>query len=339
MSITASDAREKQQVEEKEITFLEAISQALWEELERDKDVFVIGEDVGAYGGAFKVTEGFIDHFGSERIVDTPLAETAIFGAAIGAALMGMRPVAEAQYADFMTCGFDQIVNEAAKFHYRSGHPVPVVFRGPHGGGVRGGPFHSQSPEGWYAHTPGLKVIVPSTPTDAKGLLKSAIRDDNPCVYLEHKYLYRHIKEVVREGDHTIPIGVAEVKREGGDLSIVTYGAMLHKALEAADELEQKGYSIEVVDLRTIHPLDEDTILRSVEKTSRALVLQEDVRTLGIASEVAAVIAEEGFEYLDAPVARLTAPDTPVPFSPPLEDAFIPQTPKIVEAVEKLLAY
>lgn len=340
MSTIAADTQQEGATQTKEVTFLEAISQALWEEMERDKDVFLLGEDIGTYGGAFKVTEGFLEHFGGNRVIDTPLAESAIFGAAIGAALMGMRPVAEAQYADFMTCGFDQIVNEAAKYHYRSGHPVPVVFRAPSGGGVRGGPFHSQSPEAWYAHTPGLKVIVPSTPTDAKGLMKSAIRDNNPVVFLEHKYLYRHVKEVLPDGDYTIPIGSADVKRSGNDLTIVTYGAMVHKALDVAGEMAESGQaSIEVVDLRTLLPLDTETILRSVKKTSRVLLLQEDVRSLGISSEVAAIIAEEGFEYLDAPVVRITAPNAPVPFSAVLEDAFIPQKGQIKEAVERLLAY
>jgi len=322
-----------------EVTFLDAINQALREELDRDQDVFILGEDVAGYGGAFKVTKGLLDDYGPERVIDMPLAEAAIFGSAVGAALMGMRPVAEAQYADFLACGFDYIVNEAAKYHYRSGHPVPVVFRAPSGAGVRGGPFHSASPEAWFAHVPGLKVVVPGTPTDAKGLLKSAIRDDNPVVYLEHKYLYRHEKEVLPDGEYTIPLGKADIKREGTDLSIITYGAMLRRSLDAADQLAEKGHSVEVVDLRTIYPWDSETVLESVEKTSRALLVQEDVRTLGIMSEVAAVIADEGFESLDAPVGRVTAPDTPVPFSPPLEDAFIPTIERIVEAAEKTLAF
>ena len=339
MYMPAVEVDERAAQPKEEVTFLQAISQALWEEMEQDERVFILGEDVGAYGGAFKVTEGFVEHFGGNRVIDTPLAETAIMGAAIGSALMGMRPVAEVQYADFIACGFDQLVNVAAKFHYRSGSPVPMVVRGPSGGGVRGGPFHSQSPEGWFVHTPGLKVVVPATARDAKGLLKAAIRDPNPVLYFEHKFLYRRIKEVLPDGDYTVPLGKADVKREGTDLSIITYGSMLHKALEAADVLDARGISVEVLDLRTLAPLDKEAVLETVAKTNRALLLQEDVRVLGIMSEVSAILAEEGFGNLDAPVVRITAPHTPVPFSPPLEDFFIPQVPGIVEAAEKLAAY
>jgi 2-oxoisovalerate dehydrogenase E1 component beta subunit len=320
-----------------EATYLIAIAEALWEEMERDDRVFMLGEDIGVYGGAFKVTEGFIDRFGPERVMDTPICEETIVGMAVGAAMEGYRPVAEFQYADFMTSGFDELVTVAGKYHYRSGVPLPAVFRGPSGGGVRASNFHSNNPEPFFAYTPGLKVICPAFPTDAKGLLKAAIRDDNPVVYLEHKWIYRRIKEVVPEDpDFTVPIGKADVKRDGEDVSIICYGAMVHRALEAAQELEEQGISAEVLDLRTVWPLDERAILESVEKTSRALVLYESHRAFGIGSEVSAVIAEDGFELLDAPVMRLAPPNVPVPFSPPLEDAFIPQVEDIVGAVQKL---
>ena len=324
--------------EKGEATFLQAISEALWEEMERDERVFMMGEDIGVYGGAFKVTEGFIDRFGKERVMDTPIAEETIVGAAIGAAFTGLRPVAELQYADFIANGFDELVNVAGKYHYRTGHSVPIVIRGPSGGGVRASAFHSQSPEPWFAHTPGIKVVVPAFPYDAKGLLKSAIRDDNPVVFFEHKWIYRRIREAIPAPgeDYTVPIGEAKVQRDGDDLSIVTYGAMVHKALEAAEDLADEGISVEIVDLRSVQPLDTETILRSVEKTSRALVLYESHRQYGIGSEVAAVIAEEGFEALDAPVARLAPPNAPWPFSPTLEDAFLPQVDDIVEAVRNL---
>ena len=319
--------------EDGQATYLIAIAEALWEEMERDPAVFMLGEDIGVYGGAFKVTEGFLDHFGAERVMDTPIAEDTIIGMSVGAAMEGMRPVAEL----FITCGFDELVAVAGKYHYRSGVPLPFVVRGPSGGGVRGSAFHSQNPEPWFAHAPGLKVICPAFPTDAKGLLKAAIRDDNPCVFFEHKWIYRRIKEKVPEDrDFTVPIGKAEVKREGDDVSIITYGAMVHKALEAAEDLAERDVSVEVVDLRTIFPLDTETILESVAKTSRALVLYESLKFLGVGSEVSAVIAEEAFESLDAPVMRLAPPHTPVPFSPPLEDAFIPQVDDIVGAVDRL---
>ena len=320
-----------------EATYLIAIAEALWEEMERDESVFMMGEDIGVYGGAFKVTEGFIERFGAERVMDTPIAEDTFTGIAIGAAMEGMRPIVALQYSDFITCAFDELVAVGGKNHYRSGVPLPIVVRGPSGGGVRGAPFHSQNPEPWFAHAPGLKVICPAFPNDAKGLLKSAVRDDNPCVFFEHKWIYRRIREAVSEDpDFTVPIGSADVKRSGDDVSIVTYGAMVHKALEAAEDLEEQGVSVEVVDLRTITPLDTQTILESVTKTSRALVLYESLRFLGVGAEVSAVIAEEAFESLDAPVMRLAPPDTPVPFSPPLEDAFIPQVEDIVDAVNRL---
>jgi 2-oxoisovalerate dehydrogenase E1 component beta subunit len=323
-----------------EATYLIAVAEALWEEMQRDENVFMLGEDIGIYGGAFKVTEGFIENFGPERVMDTPICEETIVGMSIGAAMEGLRPVAEIQYADFIANGFDELVNVAGKYHYRTGVPLPMVVRGPSGGGVRASSFHSQNPEPWFAHTPGLKVICPAFPSDAKGLLKSAVRDDNPCIFFEHKWIYRRIKEIVsEEPDFLVPIGKAKVQREGTDLSIVTYGAMVHKALEAAEELSHKGISAEIVDLRTITPMDTETILESVSKTSRALVLYESHRFLGIGAEVAAVIAEEAFESLDAPVARLAPPNVPVPFSPTLEDAFLPDVDDIAAAAERLAAY
>jgi 2-oxoisovalerate dehydrogenase E1 component beta subunit len=323
-----------------EATYLIAIAEALWEEMERDERVFLLGEDIGVYGGAFKVTEGFIERFGPERVMDTPIAEETIVGMALGAAMEGLRPVAEFQYADFMSSGFDEITTALARYHYRSGVPAPVVLRAPSGGGVRASSFHSFNPEPWFAHTPGLKVICPAFPGDAKGLLKSAIRDDNPVVFLEHKWIYRRIKELVSEDpDFLVPIGKALVRRPGTDVTIVTYGMMAHQALEAAEVLATKGVSAEVVDLRTIQPLDTQTVLESVAKTSRALVLYESHRFLGVGAEVASVIAEEAFEHLDAPVMRLAPPNVPVPFSPTLEDAYLPQVSDIFDAVNKLSAW
>ena len=323
-----------------EATYLVAIAEALWEEMERDERVFLLGEDIGVYGGAFKVTEGFIERFGPSRVMDTPIVEETIVGTALGAAMEGLRPVAEFQYADFMSSGFDEIVTAAAKYHYRSGVPLPIVFRAPSGGGVRASSFHSFNPEPWFSHTPGLKVMCPAFPGDAKGLLKSAVRDDNPCVFLEHKWIYRRIKEVVSEDvDFLVPIGAAHVRREGTDVSVITYGAMVHRALEAAETLAGKGISAEVVDLRTVHPLDEETVLASVQKTSRALVLYESHRFLGIGAEVAATIAERAFDQLDAPVVRLAPPNVPVPFSPTLEDAYLPQVSDIEAAIDRLAAW
>ncbi len=321
------------------ITMREAISQALWEEMERDPNVLVIGEDIGIYGGAFKITAGMLDHFGEKRIVDTPISESAIVGAAIGAGMMGLRPIAEMQFADFITCGFDQIVNFAAKCRYRWGASVPIVVRAPSGGGIHGGPFHSQNPEAWFVHTPGLKVITPSTAYDAKGLVKSAIRDNDPVIFFEHKALYRRVKEELPQEDYTVPIGKARVFREGSDLSIITYGAMVYVAEEAAAELEKEGISLEIVDLRTLLPIDEETVLESVKKTSRVILLHEDTLTGGIGGEIAARIGEKAFEYLDAPVMRIAAPDTPVPYSPPLEEAFLPNTQKVLEKARQLLGY
>jgi 2-oxoisovalerate dehydrogenase E1 component beta subunit len=301
--------------------------------------VFLIGEDIGVFGGAFKVTAGMFEAFGERRVIDTPVSESAIVGAAIGASLMGLRPVAEMQFADFITCGFDQVVNFAAKCRYRWNAAVPMVLRAPSGGGIHGGPFHSQNPEAWFAHVPGLKVVTPATAYDAKGLIKSAIRDNDPVIFFEHKGLYRRIKEDLPEGEYTVPIGKARVFREGKDLSIITYGAMVYVAQEAAETLEREGVSTEIIDLRTVLPIDEETVLASVRKTSRAILLHEDTLTGGIGAELAARIAERAFEYLDAPVVRIAAPDTPVPFSPPLEEAFLPNAEKVLEKARWLCAY
>jgi pyruvate/2-oxoglutarate/acetoin dehydrogenase E1 component len=320
-------------------TYLEAIREGLMEEMERDPDVFLIGEDIGVFGGAFKVTAGLLDKFGSERVVDTPISESAIVGAAIGAGLMGLRPVAEIQFSDFISCGFDQIVNFAAKTRYRWGASVPIVVRAPSGGGIHGGPFHSQNPEMWFVHTPGLKVVAPATAYDAKGLIKSSIRDNDPVIFFEHKGLYRRIKEELPEGDYTVPIGKAKIYREGHDLTIVTYGAMVYVASEAAEKLAAEGISVEIVDLRTLLPLDEKTVLASVRKTSKVILLHEATMTGGLAGELSARITEKAFEYLDGPVVRITAPDTPVPYSPPLEEAFLPNAAKVIEKARWLFRY
>ena len=320
-------------------TYLEAIREGLWEEMERDPNVFLIGEDIGVYGGAFKVTAGFIEHFGERRVVDTPISEAAIVGAAIGAGLMGLRPVAEMQFADFISCGFDQIVNFAAKCRYRWNASVPMVVRAPSGGGIHGGPFHSQNPEMWFVRTPGLKVVCPATAYDAKGLIKSAIRDNDPVLFFEHKGLYRRIKEDLPAEEFTVPIGKAKVVREGRDLTIVTYGAMVWVALEAADKLAEEGVQVEVVDLRTLVPLDRETVCQSAKKTSKVLLLHEDTRTGGMAGELAATITESVFEYLDGPILRVTAPDTPVPYSPALEEAFLPNAEKVIEKARWLYRY
>ena len=320
-------------------TYLEAIREGLWEEMERDPNVFLLGEDIGVYGGAFKVTSGFLERFGERRVVDTPISEAAIAGAAIGAGLMGLRPVAEMQFADFISCGFDQIVNFAAKCRYRWGAAVPMVVRAPAGGGIHGGPFHSQNPEMWFVRTPGLKVVAPATAYDAKGLIKSAIRSNDPVIFFEHKGLYRRIKEDLPAEEFTVPIGQAKVVREGRDLTIVTYGAMVWVALEAADKLAQEGASLEVVDLRTLLPLDRQTVCESVRKTGKVLLLHEDTRTGGMAGELAASITESVWEHLDGPIVRVTAPDTPVPYSPPLEEAFLPNCGKVVEKARWLWRY
>ncbi|HZP01627.1 MAG TPA: alpha-ketoacid dehydrogenase subunit beta [Terriglobia bacterium] len=321
------------------LTYLEAIRQGIWEEMERDPSVFLLGEDIGHYGGAFKVTAGMLERFGAERVIDTPICESAIVGAAVGAALMGMRPVAEMQFMDFIACAFNQVVNMAAKIHYRWGPAVPIVVRGPSGAGVHGGPFHSQSNEMWFVHTPGLKVVAPATAYDAKGLIKASIRDDNPVIFFEHKFLYRRIKEEVPAEDFVVPLGKAEIRREGTDLTMITYGAMVWTALEAAKVLEKEGISVEVVDLRTLMPYDEETVLGSVRRCNKVILLHEDTRTGGMAGELAALIAEKAFEELDGPVVRVTAPDTPIPFSPPLEEYFLPNVQKVVEAAQRLAAY
>ena len=320
-------------------TYLEAIRQGLWEEMESDPSVFCIGEDIGIYGGAFKVTDGFVHHFGPQRVIDTPIAESAIVGAAFGAALTGMRPVAEFQFMDFIGCAFNQIVNMVAKSHYRWGAPAPLVLRGPAGGGVHGGPFHSQNPEMYFVHTPGMKVVAPATPADAKGLIKSAVRDNNPVLFLEHKFLYRRIKDEVPEGDVTVPIGKARLHREGRDLSIITYAAMVHTAQEAADMLAKDGIEVEILDLRTLSPLDRDAIAETVKKTNKVILLHEDTRTGGLAGEIAAIINEDAFDDLDGPIVRITSLDTPVPFSPPLEHYFLPKVEDVVREARKLHAY
>jgi pyruvate/2-oxoglutarate/acetoin dehydrogenase E1 component len=320
-------------------TYLQAISDGLRSEMQRDKRVFIIGEDVGVYGGAFKVTQGFQEEFGPWRVIDAPLSETAIVGGCTGAAMMGMRPVAEMQFADFISCAWDHLVTVAAKQRYRAGTPVPITVRLPSGGGFSGGPFHSQNPESSFAHIPGLKVVCPATPADAKGLLIEAIHDPNPVLYFEHKHLYRRIKDEVPDERYTVPFGEARTHREGDDISLVTWGAMIYTAEEAAQKLEEEGLSVEIVDLRTLAPWDKDAVLRSVEKTSKALVLHEDTHTGGFGAEIAATIAEEAFESLDAPVRRIAAPDTPVPFSPPLEKAFIPQVEDVVAGLKELAEY
>ena len=321
-----------------EKTYLQAISDGLRQEMRRDKRVFVIGEDVGVYGGAFKVTQGFQEEFGQWRVIDAPLSETAIVGSCTGAAIMGMRPVAEMQFADFISCAWDHLVTVAAKQRYRAGTPVPITVRLPSGGGFSGGPFHSQNPESSFAHIPGLKIVCPATPADAKGLIVSAIEDPNPVLFFEHKHLYRRVKDEVPDERYTVPFGEARTHREGEDITLVTWGAMVYTAEEAAKQLES-DVSVEILDLRTLVPWDKKAVLQSVEKTSKALVLHEDTRTGGFGAEIVATIAEEAFENLDAPVVRLTAPDTPVPFSPPLEKAFIPQVEDVVKGLKELAEY
>ena len=324
-----------------EVTYLEALRQGLREELRRDERVFILGEDVGKYGGAFKVTEGFQEEFGAARVIDTPIAEAAIVGAAAGAAHMGMRPVAEMQFIDFISCAYDMLTNYVATARYRAGLPTPIVVRGPCGGYVRGGPFHSQNPEAAFLHTPGLKIVCPATARDAKGLIKAAIRDDDPVLFFEHKFLYRRIKEQLPEDEEIVtPIGKARVAREGTDLSIITYSAMVWKSLEAAEQLEKEdGLKVEVLDLRTLLPMDDDAILATVRKTNKVMIVHEDTRTGGIAGEIAARINEHAFEWLDGPVLRVTAADVPIPYAPTLEDYVLPQTADIVKVARHLAAY
>jgi 2-oxoisovalerate dehydrogenase E1 component beta subunit len=301
-----------------------------------DETVICLGQDIGAFGGAFKVTDGFYEEFGASRVIDMPLAENAIIGAAVGAATEGLKPVCEMQFSDFIACGFDQLVNVAAKLHYRQGVAVPMVVRLPSGGGFSGGPFHSQNPEAWLLQAPGLKVVAPATAADAKGLLTSAIRDPNPVCFLEHKGLYRNVRDEVPAGEHLVPLGQARIAREGSEVSVIAYGSSVHLALQAAEEL---GEDIEVIDLRSLCPLDTEAILTSVRKTSKVLVAHEATRSCGVGAEVSALISEHAFEDLDAPVRRLTAPDVPIPFSPPLEQAVLPQLADMKEALSELLTY
>ena len=318
------------------MTYLQAISDAMREEMRNDDRVFVMGEDIGVFGGAFKVTDGFIDEFGAERVMDTPLAEAGIIGTAVGAAVVGLRPICEMQFADFISCGFDQLVNVAGKMYYRQGLPVNITVRLPSGGGFSGGPFHSQNPEAWFMHAPGLKVVAPSTAEDAKGLLISSVRDRNPVVYLEHKHLYRRVKGEVAEGLYETPF-TARVARAGSDLTVIAYGAMVHTAMEATEDLD--GASVEVIDLRSLVPLDEEAILASVRKTSKVLIVDEANETCAAGAQVAALIADKGFEDLDGPVVRVATPDVPIPFSPPLEQALLPSVDRIREACRELLEY
>jgi 2-oxoisovalerate dehydrogenase E1 component beta subunit len=322
-----------------ETTYIDAITQAMSEEMARDERVFLIGEDVGVYGGAFKTSYGLIDKFGPERVVDTPISEIAIIGAASGAALMGMRPIAEMQFLDFITCGYDILVNFAAMNSYLFGRACPIVVRGPAGGGTHGGPYHSINPEAMFLNRPGLKIVAPGTAYDAKGLLKAAVRDDNPVLYIEHKYLYRRIKENLPDEDYVVPIGKAAVRRKGKDLTIVTWGAMQYVASDAADELAKDGVSAEILDLRSIVPFDEEAILESVAKTNRVIILHEAPLTGGAGAEFAARIAEKAFDYLDAPIKRVAALDVPTPYSPPLEAAALPDKTRVLQAARELLAY
>ena len=313
-----------------ETTYVEAIREGIWEEMVRDESVFVMGEDIAEYGGAFKITKGMLEEFGERRVIDTPLSESAIVGAGTGAAIHGLRPVLEMQFSDFMACGFDQITNFAAKCRYRWGQSVPMVIRAPAGGNIHGGPFHSQNVEMPYVHTPGLKVVQPATAHDAKGLIKASIRDNDPVIFLEHKYLYRSVKEELPAGDYTVPLGRAEIQREGSDLSILTYGWMVHVALAAAKRLSGEGIDIEVLDLRTLLPLDREAILGTAKKTSKVILLHEDTLTGGLGGELAGIIGEHAFDYLDGPLVRVAAPDTPVPFAETLEQAFLPSEEEVV---------
>lgn len=322
-----------------EKSFLEAIYDAMAEEMEADDRVFVFGEDVGHYGGAFKVTKGLLERFGPKRVIDTPISESAIVGAATGAAIMGMRPIAEMQYVDFITCAFDQLVTETAKMRFRTGHGVPMVLRAASGAGVRAGPFHSGQPEAFFAHSPGLKIVIPGDPYDAKGLLKAAIRDDDPVLFFESKYLYRRLTALIPEGDYIVPLGEASVKREGSDVVCITYGAQVSTALSAAAALESEGISLEVLDLRSVVPLDQEKILESVAKCSRVVICHEANPVCSISSEVAAIIAEKGFDLLDAPLRRVTSPQAPVPFAAVLEDAYVPSADDIVAAVREIAAW
>ncbi len=323
-----------------EITLVEAIREALAEELERDPSVVLLGEDIGRYGGAFKATDGLQARFGTDRVIDTPISEAGIVGAAAGMAHYGMRPVVEMQFIDFVSCAYDMLTNYVATARYRAFLPCPIVVRGPSGGYVRGGPFHSQNPEAAFLHTPGLKIAYPATVEDAKGLLKAAIRDDDPVLFFEHKYLYRRAKAESPSSEHVVPLGRARVAREGRDLTIVTYAATVWKALEAAERLAvEDGLEVEVLDLRTLLPIDDEAIMTSVRKTNRVLIVHEDTVTGGIAGEITARINEQCFEWLDAPIRRVAAHDVPLPYAPPLEDYVLPQTSDIMRASRWLAAY
>jgi pyruvate/2-oxoglutarate/acetoin dehydrogenase E1 component len=325
-----------------ELTYLEAIRTAMHDEMEIDDRVFVMGEDVGRQGGAFGATKELQQRFGELRSIDTPVAESGIVGVAVGAAMAGQRPIAEMQFADFVSCAFDQLITCAAKMHYRIGWAVPMVVRCPNGGGVGGGPYHSENVEAWFHHHAGLKIVCPATATDAYGLLRSAIRDPNPVVFCEHKFLYRRVKEDVVTGPRDgllVPLGEASVLREGADLSIITYASTVQLALAAADTLGEEGVSVEVIDLRCLVPFDRETVLASVRKTGKALIVHEDNLTGGFGGEVSAVIAQEAFEHLDAPVRRVAALDTPIPFSPPLEREYLPLEDDILAAARDLAAY
>jgi len=317
------------------LTYLQAISDALRTEMRTDERVMVMGEDIGVFGGAFKVTDGMIDEFGPGRVMDTPLAESGIIGTAVGAAVVGLRPVCEMQFADFVSCGFDQLVNVAGKMYYRQGLPVNITVRLPSGGGFSGGPFHSQNPEAWFMHAPGLKVVAPSTAEDAKGLLIAGIRDRNPVLFLEHKHLYRRVRGEVPEGAYETPM-TARVAREGDDLVVIAYGAMVHTALEATEDLDG---SVMVLDLRSLVPMDEDAILAAVRRCSKVVVVDEANQMCAAGAQVAALIAEKGFEDLDGPVVRVATPDVPIPFSPPLEQAVLPSVERVREACRELLEY
>lgn len=321
------------------MTYLEAIADALRTEMKRDESVFMIGEDIGTYGGAFKLTKGFLDEFGPKRVIDAPISEAAIIGAAIGASLNGMRPVAEMQFMDFVTCGFNQLVNVAGTTAYRWGIGVPMVVRGPAGGGVGANPFHSRNSEAWFVQATGLKVVCPATPADAKGLMTASIRDNNPVIFFEHKGLYRKIKEEVPEGEYMIPLGKARVIVEGSDASIICYGSAVHMALEVAERMQKEGVSIEVVDIRTLVPFDEETVLKSVRKTNRVLITHEATLTGGFAGEISARITEKAFDSLDAPIKRVAAFDAPTPFAPTLEKAMLPNADKIEAGIRELLSY
>lgn len=323
-------------------TYIKAIHDAMFEEMKRDENVFILGEDVGILGGAFKATEGFLQEFGPERVIDTPIAESLIVGAAIGAAVLGMRPIAEMQFADFISCAYDQIVNMAGTLRYRHGGraQVPIVIRGPSGAGVHGGLFHSQNPESYFLPIPGLKIVAPATAYDAKGLLKASIRDNDPVIFFEHKYLYRRIQEELPEEDYIVPLGKAAVRREGSDMTFITYSAMVHPSLAAAERLEkEEGLNVEVIDLRSLRPLDWEAVFRSVRKTNKVIIIHEDRRTGGIGGEIAARLSEECFDSLDGPILRVTSEDTHYAFSPPLEEFILPNVDKILAKARTLAAY